>query len=262
MGNQQARQRVALASRGGSGTALPMNGSLATMFTPGPAPDIGRMTTSIVNDSGEKDDCIPVVFTWTHGGQNVFLAASFNGWKDQIPMVRSGQEFSVVQELPRGVHQYKFIVDDQWRFSPDQPRMQDSQGNLNNVLDISTYQKFQVSTDEKDAPGKFGQMIPDPNDYTLDAPVVPMVLSKSTFSAIPTRLLPGQGPMNIPIHCLCDHIYLRERSDDAPLVAAVTHRYGQKYSTTVYVARSNFGESDDRVDPDGPNPLKAAIRRA
>ena len=35
-------------------------------------------------------------------GQNVFLAASFNGWKDQIPMVRSGQEFSVVQELPRG----------------------------------------------------------------------------------------------------------------------------------------------------------------
>ena len=83
--------------------------------------------------------------------------------------------------------------------------------------------------------------------------------------------------MNIPIHCLCDHIYLRERSDDAPLVvsrllagrkggscgfwirgfsgfvcaqgcyptwgrwvvfdfaseAAVTHRYGQKYSTTV-----------------------------
>lgn len=261
MGNQQTRQRV-LASRGGSGTALPMNGSVP-IFTPGPSTDIGRMTSSVANDSGEKDDCIPVVFTWTHGGQNVFLAASFNGWKDQIPMVRSGQEFSVVQELPRGVHQYKFIVDDQWRFSPDQPRMQDSQGNMNNVLDISTYQKFQVTVDEKDAPGKFGQMIPDPNDYTLDAPAVPMVLSKSTFSAIPTRLLPGQGPMNIPIHCLCDHIYLRERSDDAPLVAAVTHRYGQKYSTTVYVARSHFGESDERVDLDGaPNPLKAAIRRA
>ena len=26
--------------------------------------------------------------------------------------------------------------------------------------------------------------------------------------------------MNIPIHCLCDHIYLRERSDDAPLVVS------------------------------------------
>ncbi|CAE7374429.1 KINB2 [Symbiodinium pilosum] len=218
------------------------------------------MTSSVTVDS-EKDDRIPVVFTWTHGGQNVFLAASFNGWRDQIPMVRSGQEFSVVQELPRGVHQYKFIVDDQWRFAPDQPRMQDSQGNMNNVLDISAYQRFQVSLlEEKEAPLKFGQLIPDPNDYTLDAPVVPMVLGKSTYAAIPTRLAPGQGPMNIPTHCLCDHIYLREHSDDAPFVVSVTHRYGQKYSTTVYVARSSFGDSE-RSLPTGFNPLKAAIRR-
>ncbi|CAJ1369203.1 unnamed protein product [Effrenium voratum] len=215
MGNQQARQRV-LASRGGSGTALPMNGSpifTAAVAAPDPA-------ASVVVES-EQDDRIPVVFTWTHGGQNVFLAASFNQWKDQIPMVRSGQEFSVVQELPRGVHQYKFIVDDQWRFAPDQPRMQDSQGNMNNVLDISTYQRFQVSQVEDKDVSKFGQMISDPNDYTLDAPVVPMVLSKSTFAAIPTRLAPGQL-MNIPTHCLCDHVYFRERED--ALVARVAQK--------------------------------------
>ena len=28
----------------------------------------------------------------------------------------------VNQRAAAGVHQYKFIVDDQWRFSPDQPR--------------------------------------------------------------------------------------------------------------------------------------------
>jgi len=254
MGNQQVRQR-ALASRG-SGVALPS--------APLPAPSQTGDAALTIADS-EKDDRIPVVFTWTHGGQNVFLAASFNGWRDQIPMVRSGQEFSVVHEPPRGVHQYKFIVDDQWRFAPDQPRMQDSQGNMNNVLDISAYQRFQVSLEEKEAPAKYGQMIPDPNDYTLDAPVVPMVLGKSTYAAIPTRLAPGQGPMNIPTHCLCDHIYLRERSDDAPFVVAVTHRYGQKYSTTVYVARSGFGDSERALQttagPAGFNPLKAAIRR-
>ncbi|CAK9116900.1 unnamed protein product [Durusdinium trenchii] len=253
MGNQQARK--VLASRG-SGSTLPMNGSLGPHVGAQSGPS-EQQSTSVLTDS-EKDDCIPVVFTWTHGGQNVFLAASFNGWKDQIPMVRSGQEFSVVQELPRGVHQYKFIVDDQWRFSPDQPRMQDSSGNMNNVLDISTYQKFQI-TDDKETPGKFGQQIPDPNDYTLDAPVVPMVLSKSIFSAIPTRLMPGQGPMNIPIHCLCDHIYLKDRSEDAPLVVSVTHRYGQKYSTTVYVARNSF--CGTATEPNGPNFLKAAVRR-
>jgi len=244
-----------MASRGPSGVALPTGAP----FVPpqGPSPD---MTSTAALDT-ERDDRIPVVFTWTHGGQNVFLAASFNGWQHQIPMVRSGQEFSVVQELPRGVHQYKFIVDDQWRFAPDQPRMQDSQGNMNNVLDISTYQRFQVSLrEEREAPMNFGQIIPDPNDYTLDAPVVPMVLGKSTYAAIPTRLAPGQGPMHIPTHCLCDHIYLRERGDESPFVVAVTHRYGQKYSTTVYVARSGFGEAD-KTSPAGFNPLKAAARR-
>ncbi|CAE7444885.1 KINB2 [Symbiodinium natans] len=161
MGNQQGRQRT-LASRGPSGVALPSG----TAFVPqgGPSPEM----TSTVDVDSVQDDRIPVVFTWTHGGQNVFLAASFNGWRDQIPMVRSGQEFSVVQELPRGVHQYKFIVDDQWRFAPDQPRMQDSQGNMNNVLDISAYQRFQVSLEEKEAPMKFGQMIPDPNAPLTD----------------------------------------------------------------------------------------------
>merc|ERR1719356_2331690 len=88
---------------------------------------------------GRSDDLIPVVFTWTGPAQNVFLAASFTGWREQIPMVRSGNEFSVVQELPRGVHQYKFIVDDHWRFAPDQPKTQDGHGNMNNVLDISNY---------------------------------------------------------------------------------------------------------------------------
>eukprot|EP00440_Ansanella_granifera_P061692 gb/GFBE01066882.1/.p1 GENE.gb/GFBE01066882.1/~~gb/GFBE01066882.1/.p1 ORF type:complete len:264 (+),score=33.14 gb/GFBE01066882.1/:1-792(+) len=260
MGNQQARQR-ALASRGGSGTTLPMSGAPALMPPGGPAPD-NAGASSLVADS-EKDDRIPVVFTWTHGGQNVFLAASFNNWRDQIPMVRSGQEFAVVQELPRGVHQYKFIVDDQWRYAPDQPRTQDSQGNMNNVLDISTYQRFQVGMmDEKEVPAKFGQMIPDPNDYTLDAPVIPMVLHKSAHCALPTRpLSSSQPPLSIPNHSICDHIYLHERVDDtAPATVAVTHRYGQKYSTTVFATRTNFGDGTDRPPAaKGFNPLRAAI---
>ena len=80
------------------------------------------------------------------------------------------------------------------------------------------------------------------------------------------RLSLWRGRMNIPTHCLCDHIYLRERSDDAPFVAsqlqaqswtqltergcevAVTHRYGQKYSTTAMgltAGRQDFGRLRD-----------------
>lgn len=35
------------------------------------------------------DKKVPVVFTWTHGGQNVFLVGSFNNWTEKLPMVRS-----------------------------------------------------------------------------------------------------------------------------------------------------------------------------
>lgn len=201
--------------------------------------------STVVTDGGH-DDRIPVVFTWTHGGQNVQLAASFNGWREQIPMVRSGNEFAVVQDLPRGVHQYKFIVDEHWRFAPDQPKTQDSQGNMNNVIDITNYHRFQVGENEKDTPPKYSQLIPDPNDYTLDAPVIPMVLHKSPFCAVPPRpQITGNQPLSIPNHSLCDHIFLQERADEnAPATVAVTHRYNQKYSTTVFATcGGNLGDT-------------------
>jgi hypothetical protein len=38
----------------------------------------------------------------------------------QIPMFRSGNDFTYIHNLTRGKHVYKFIVDDEWRFAPDQ----------------------------------------------------------------------------------------------------------------------------------------------
>ena len=35
-------------------------------------------------------------------------------------MHKSGNDFSYVHNLKRGKHAYKFIVDDEWRFAPDQ----------------------------------------------------------------------------------------------------------------------------------------------
>lgn len=36
-------------------------------------------------------------------------------------------------------HAFKFIVDDEWRFSPDQPIVRDADGNINNYVDLSTF---------------------------------------------------------------------------------------------------------------------------
>lgn len=210
-----------------------------------------------------EDEKIPVVFTWTHGGQSVYLAASFNGWTEQIPMVRSGNEFHVVHELPRGIHQYKFIVDEQWRFATDQPKTQDNNGNMNNVLDISQYQKFQAghASDKDTTPMMWGQIIPDQNDYTVDAPVIPIALHKSPFCALPPRPdITGSQPLSIQTHALCDHVYLQEKSGEGvPLTIAVTHRYTNKYSTTVFATSAPFGFGPSGWSS-GVNWLKAAVR--
>ena len=34
--------------------------------------------------------------------------------------------------MPRGVYQYKFIVDNNWYFAENQPRCKDIKGNINN----------------------------------------------------------------------------------------------------------------------------------
>lgn len=45
-----------------------------------------------------------------------------------------------MQLLPRGVHQYKFIVDGEWRFSPEDPTMPDINGHINNYIDTTNFQ--------------------------------------------------------------------------------------------------------------------------
>lgn len=51
-------------------------------------------------------------------------------------MRKSNKDFTTIQYLPAGVHQYKFIVDGKWRHAPDQPMAADTDGLLNNCMEI------------------------------------------------------------------------------------------------------------------------------
>jgi hypothetical protein len=82
---------------------------------------------------------IPTVFRWEHGGNHVYVAGTFNGWHQKIPLHRSGNDFITIQGLSPGRHAYKFVVDDEWRFAPDQPAIADLTGNINNVIDLSDF---------------------------------------------------------------------------------------------------------------------------
>ncbi|CAK0784632.1 hypothetical protein CVIRNUC_007836 [Coccomyxa viridis] len=80
---------------------------------------------------------VPTRFIWRFGGQVVHLCGSFTRWVETVPMApveSSPGVFSIVVHLPPGYHQYKFIVDGEWRHDEMQPFMPDPLGNVNNWL--------------------------------------------------------------------------------------------------------------------------------
>lgn len=48
------------------------------------------------------------------------------------PTPAGREDFAVVCNLPPGYHQYKFIVDGEWRHDENQAFIQDPLGNVNN----------------------------------------------------------------------------------------------------------------------------------
>jgi 5'-AMP-activated protein kinase regulatory beta subunit len=86
-----------------------------------PSSSSSSLSSAIV----ELEELVPTVFKWEHGGRQVFITGTFNNWESQIPMHRSGNDFTYIHNLKKGKHAFKFIVDDEWRFAPDLPTVAD-----------------------------------------------------------------------------------------------------------------------------------------
>lgn len=130
---------------------------------------------SVITINGTTDPVVPTVFKWEHGGRHVYITGTFNNWERQIPMHRSGNDFTYVHNLPKGKHAYKFIVDDEWRFAPDQPTIADIEGRINNFIDITEFVPytgddffFEKSKERKVPDEEFRQVVPDLDDYTKE----------------------------------------------------------------------------------------------
>ncbi|KAJ6431000.1 hypothetical protein OIU84_018500 [Salix udensis] len=75
-------------------------------------------------------------FVWTHGGRSVFLSGSFNRWGELIPMSPvegCPNVFQAIYGITHGNHQYKFLVDGEWRHDELQPYTTTEYGILNTV---------------------------------------------------------------------------------------------------------------------------------
>ena len=83
---------------------------------------------------------MPHVLRWPHGGKTAYICGSFTHWQ-KVPMhwqqVGAAGEWVKMLDLTPGTHQYKFIIDGQWRHDHTASTVLDNLGNVNNCIQIS-----------------------------------------------------------------------------------------------------------------------------
>jgi 5'-AMP-activated protein kinase, regulatory beta subunit len=216
-------------------------------------------------ESWLNDDTVPTVFRWEHGGRQVYITGTFNGWSRQIPMHRSGNDFTYIHNLKRGKHAFKFIVDDEWRFAPDQPTVADIEGRINNFIDVTDFKAYtgdrefekekaaaeygytgEIEPDGDGAsdgsddmggarPDKDGEVfcrtMPDLDDYTKEPPPLPPHLRHIILNKPPQ--LQDTAALPVPQHVALNHLYCTAIKDNM-MVLGITQRFKTKFVTTVY----------------------------
>lgn len=161
----------------------------------------------------------------------------------KLPMHRSGNDFTYIANLKRGKHAFKFIVDDEWRFAPDQPTVADIEGRINNFIDVTDFVPYTGDRDfEKEKAAAeygaetkdeevFSHNTPDPDDYTKEPPPLPPHLRHIILNKPPQ--LQDTAALPVPQHVALNHLYCTAIRDNM-MVLGITQRYKTKFVTTVY----------------------------
>jgi len=254
VGGQHQQQQQQKMTRSSSDASMTGGGSVDADTTV----KLGNLTV----ENWLDDDTVPTVFRWEHGGRQVYITGTFNGWSRQIPMHRSGNDFTYIHNLKRGKHAFKFIVDDEWRFAPDQPTVADIEGRINNFIDVTDFKpytgdrefekekaaaEYGFIADEEDTPAAeskdgdgtgpdrdgevFSQTMPDMDEYTKEPPPLPPHLRHIILNKPPQ--LQDTAALPVPQHVALNHLYCTAIKDNM-MVLGITQRYKTKFVTTVY----------------------------
>eukprot|EP00871_Galdieria_phlegrea_P003881 jgi/Galph1/4494/GphlegSOOS_G3186.1 len=82
-----------------------------------------------------------VIFEWKYPASSAFVTGTFNDWSEVLSMLKvsrpEGEVWVATKSLPAGVYQYKFIIDNVWRCAPEQPKVSDERGIMNNIIHVT-----------------------------------------------------------------------------------------------------------------------------
>ncbi|GLC36564.1 hypothetical protein PLESTB_000162400 [Pleodorina starrii] len=179
---------------------------------------------------------VPVVIVWSHGGNHVEVEGSFDNWTTRQPLQKSGKDFTIIKLLPPGVYQYKFIVDGEWKYDPNQPAMFDEMRNVNNVIEVHEYVPENLEgvsgfEPPPSPPSSYNCPTPLADDYAKEPPVMPAHLQLTLLNVPPA--LDAQAVLPRPQHVILNHVYCQRGQNVQALVVGTTTRYKSKYITTV-----------------------------
>lgn len=92
-------------------------------------------------------------FYWKEGGKKVELLGNFHGnWKKRYEMVKNKDTgfFEYEMSLTRGIYEFKFIVDSEWKCSKYYGVKNDKRDIPNNCIDLRNYSNISASEDKKE----------------------------------------------------------------------------------------------------------------
>ena len=184
---------------------------------------------------------VPTVLEWKQGGGAVFVTGSFNQWGERIPLRRSGTDFVVCLNLPPGMYQYKFIVDNEWRYATDQQTVRDQMGNINNCVTVED-QAMYLHEDPKSGffdnnpANAYTQSLPDEITLAKEPPLMPphlAVLPQNAPAALSTTTAAAasHASMQAPLSVTLTHMCVQKHG--ATNTLSCTQRFRGKFVTLV-----------------------------
>lgn len=112
-------------------------------------------------DAAADDEVmVKTEFVWADGAEHdVKLSGAWNGWMPVQMYHEGGGMWSVVTPVPAGTHEFKFVVDGEWKHSTRHPTVGEDEETMNNIRVIRGPPKQKAPSADDDVQG-----VPPPPD--------------------------------------------------------------------------------------------------
>lgn len=228
-------------------------------------------TTENIRIQEPNDNKINIKFEWKEGGSKVEMSGSFlDNWKKKEKLEKNPTTgiFEVYLDIPKGIHQFKFIVDEKWMCSSNYATINDK-NNTNNIIDTTNFPTNNIpientsSTNVKKKKKKnkdieYNCIYPKASEVNSEAPGIPQhyiscfdinnQTKQEYLSLFPNKLVFDKRKNFIENNTFKDIITIshdkishicynigNENSDQDKFVrTSITHRIKHKFLTIIY----------------------------